>query len=112
MDGTMDGRVDPARRMGLGALLKDDSDRMDLEFALMREMRHATPMGVRVCRFVDRQVVSPAGMLLQCDREGVWVMMNRMVGMYVDHVERAGCSEEDLEMYGRLIDGYRRDMYD
>lgn len=51
---------------------------MTLARAITYEARHDTELGRLFFRYVDRQMASPVGMLMLCDREGVDAVMFRM----------------------------------
>lgn len=102
----------PAKPGRVADLFQDDLDRIQFENALIREMRHDTPIGRTFFRFIDRQVTSAAGMLVQCDREGVGVMMVRMAEMYTDHLIRTERTEESMAELNDMMDRYRREMYE
>jgi hypothetical protein len=102
----------PAKPGRVADLFQDDLDRILFENALIHEMRHDTPIGRTFFRFIDRQITSAAGMLVQCDREGAWAIMVRMAEMYTDHLLRRSRTEESMAELKDMMERYRREMYE
>lgn len=75
-------------------------DRMTVERALEYEFRHGTELGREMYRYLDRQLVSPAGVLMQCVQEGAGPVLYRMACLYADHLSTAGSGDK-----APLVDG-------
>lgn len=66
---------------------------LELIVGLEGEFSDMTAIGQRFARWVDRMVVSPAGLLHMCVGEGAGPVLNRLVGAYAGLLVAKGTGE-------------------
>lgn len=76
---------------------------MELVIGLEGEFKDMTAIGQRFARWVDRMVVSPAGLLHMCVCEGASPILARLVGTYAERLMTDGAEEARtvMEKVGR-----------